>query len=1084
MQVHGFVVVCNARCVHTFLPVPPLVAAISLCINGTMGEPAPSLSPASFPQPPAGSKPVEDGWKCRTDGCPFACKSQSTMSKHRSTQAHSAQATEAKVQQHLCPVGDGKGRRWVFVWVDPSVAREDTPPLTHREQVLASFRSARKLPQSRIATLAREADDSSAPHFQFYVHLGWFKRFDPAALQKLLDATGGNSIDHFWFESAKIYVTRASAKAEQLVPSVRKRLVGKFPYKLFGLEGKTVDERARIVGRLFFFLCDGKRPVQASGAVAGGPVPCEAAGVADWCHNQLLGALADHVPDFMSSDYSTWPRVLRFARCMAPLFSAGSVGLRAPPSLRHALLAIHFVCRLAIVWQASQSQRSSAGAIDESYPPAFRASLSVLASWNEACAETEGGQSLNGQWVGDVFICGSARLSASSVRQAISTIQSQCRQSMEGLRSDLWPDRPHQPFDLSKIKDNWGESGLEPELGLLYHSQRHTQALRQSALEAGERFCKEGKNWRSLGRRLDQLLGKVHVLLHVVGGGPPRMTGAREYRVRGRHSRDIFLFRSGLMLVQRRVPKLEWSTHSSSGALITRHLDAAVSALFFEYLFRFRSLHQHCYQTLATAACERQCGAPGCGVALGSAAVELSGGSGQEDFVGEGEWAPRAVAGVCVAAVGVQDAFDFLLVRGGRRSSAAHLRNSFKSVLQGGGIPNVGVAVYRQFHNALFQLGATIDSTSALSQFVHPSDRPGSVFAALTTIPGSVAAFSSLVLDPLASQSAHAPSTSFSSYAKTPLNRPGRNAFLCERDRSVSSFWRTACLGLGAQPLCGCGQFPVYQPPGCESLVPLCLLCRVDISVRVEKQGRLQASDIPVASSAGVAGSLAGRPSPPLRAPPLSLHTARVSSSPPLLNLKLFFGFDRFLEGQHECLQQLYRSFTAGQDVLVQAPTAFGKTIVSLLHALKVGGVSVFVCPLRPLVRDHLQKLQCSGFPVFEFASSTDLQSLFFSDATRPLAPCVVFVSPLQLAHNSFGTFINSLAHSGLVKCIIVDEAHRLLADVQYRVGPSLVRSLRAVVPDVQVSFDSPLSFPFFLFVFFSFLNCYCLSGFVLCPFL
>lgn len=134
-------------------------------------------------------------------------------------------------------------------------------------------------------------------------------------------------------------------------------------------------------------------------------------------------------------------------------------------------------------------------------------------------------------------------------------------------------------------------------------------------------------------------------------------------------------------------------------------------------------------------------------------------------------------------------------------------------------------------------------------------------------------------------------------------------------------------------------------------------------------------------------------------------------------NLKKYFGYDSFREGQEEIISHILQ----GDDVLGVLPTGGGKSICYQLPALMMGGVCLVISPLISLMKDQVDSLLENGIPASFINSSmtkkeyTEALSSIASGKTK-----IVYVSPERLENQFFIDFIKSIN----ISFVAVDEAH------------------------------------------------------------
>ena len=134
-------------------------------------------------------------------------------------------------------------------------------------------------------------------------------------------------------------------------------------------------------------------------------------------------------------------------------------------------------------------------------------------------------------------------------------------------------------------------------------------------------------------------------------------------------------------------------------------------------------------------------------------------------------------------------------------------------------------------------------------------------------------------------------------------------------------------------------------------------------------------------------------------------------------NLKKYFGYDSFREGQEEIIKKIL----AGRDVLGVLPTGGGKSICYQLPALMMDGISLVISPLISLMKDQVDALRENGIPATLINSSLSLEDYKKSlSEIRSGAVKLVYISPERLENDFFIDFLKDLT----ISFVAVDEAH------------------------------------------------------------
>ena len=165
-----------------------------------------------------------------------------------------------------------------------------------------------------------------------------------------------------------------------------------------------------------------------------------------------------------------------------------------------------------------------------------------------------------------------------------------------------------------------------------------------------------------------------------------------------------------------------------------------------------------------------------------------------------------------------------------------------------------------------------------------------------------------------------------------------------------------------------------------------------------------------------------------------------------LENLKKYFGYDSFREGQEEIIENILE----GKDVLGVLPTGGGKSICYQLPSLIMDGISLVISPLISLMKDQVDALEENGIAATFINSSLSLeayrQSLTDIKSGRVK---LVYISPERLENEFFRDFIKEVK----ISFIAVDEAHCISQwGHDFRPSYKLIAKLYDILGKVQVA--------------------------------
>ncbi len=136
-----------------------------------------------------------------------------------------------------------------------------------------------------------------------------------------------------------------------------------------------------------------------------------------------------------------------------------------------------------------------------------------------------------------------------------------------------------------------------------------------------------------------------------------------------------------------------------------------------------------------------------------------------------------------------------------------------------------------------------------------------------------------------------------------------------------------------------------------------------------------------------------------------------------LANLKHFFGYTDFRQGQETIIQQVL----AGRDSLVLMPTGGGKSLCFQLPATILSGITIVVSPLIALMKDQVDSLNRQGIKAAFVNSSleqSEINHVFQQLALGEIS--LLYVAPERLNNHYFMQGLHSLP----IKLFAIDEAH------------------------------------------------------------
>lgn len=165
-----------------------------------------------------------------------------------------------------------------------------------------------------------------------------------------------------------------------------------------------------------------------------------------------------------------------------------------------------------------------------------------------------------------------------------------------------------------------------------------------------------------------------------------------------------------------------------------------------------------------------------------------------------------------------------------------------------------------------------------------------------------------------------------------------------------------------------------------------------------------------------------------------------------LENLKKYFGYDSFREGQEEIIENILE----GKDVLGVLPTGGGKSICYQLPSLIMDGISLVISPLISLMKDQVDALEENGIAATFINSSLSLEAYRQSLTDIKSGKVkLVYISPERLENEFFRDFIKEVK----ISFIAVDEAHCISQwGHDFRPSYKLIAKLYDILGKVQVT--------------------------------
>ena len=136
-----------------------------------------------------------------------------------------------------------------------------------------------------------------------------------------------------------------------------------------------------------------------------------------------------------------------------------------------------------------------------------------------------------------------------------------------------------------------------------------------------------------------------------------------------------------------------------------------------------------------------------------------------------------------------------------------------------------------------------------------------------------------------------------------------------------------------------------------------------------------------------------------------------------LYNLKKYFGYDSFRQGQEELISNILE----GKDVLGILPTGGGKSICYQLPAIIKDGLCLVISPLISLMKDQVDALSEDGIKSAFINSSQSYDDYIKSlEMARTGQIKLLYLAPERLENEFFRDFLKTIN----ISFVAVDEAH------------------------------------------------------------